>query len=710
MKPTTLLDVFPDDLPEIRIKKLKEEIEKHNTNYYLHNDPSISDEDYDALIKVLENLEKNYPEFATSDSPTQHVGGGIQKGFKSAQHYTRMQSIANAFDDADVNEFQNRITKDLHKKNIDLSAEPKFDGLAISLVYEKGHLVRAATRGDGEMGEDVTEQVKTIQNIPHNIVEKCKEQLIAVPDLLEVRGEIVMLKKDFETINKNLRKNGEKPLSNPRNAASGALRQLDPKVTASRPLHFFMYAIGITDGFNKKDNHMETLLSLEKLGFPLAKFNHKYLLQKMLNVNECLNYYNYIGKIRDDLPFDIDGVVYKVNNYDEQNLLGFRSKTPIWALAHKFPPQERTTKLLAIENQVGRTGAITPVGRLEPINVGGVVITNATLHNFDEISRKDIRVGDLVVIRRAGDVIPEIVKSVTQHRSPNTSPVLVPSCCPVCGSVAVKSENEAVIRCTGGKTCKAQIKGALELFVSRKAMNIEGIGETLISQAVDKGLLSSLEDIYALTEEKLCSLDRMGQKLAQKILTEIQQSKTPSLAKFLFALGIRYVGESTAKSLAKKYETLDLIQKATYADFLKIDDIGESVATSLVEWFKDEKNLHMLEKFNERGIKIKKTEKTISENMSSQIFQDKIFVLTGTLPHLTREKATDIIESLGGKVSSSISKKVFKVLAGNDAGSKLKKAQEIGVDIWDEDTFLNQIPSSLSLEKKDSSPVLKLKM
>lgn len=687
--PQTALDTFEDEAPAARIQKLRAEIERHNKNYYDLDQPTIPDVDYDALMRTLEDLEEQHPELMIENSPSEIVGGTASVGFPPAKHYARMQSIANGFTDEEVGAFVSRAQKDLDTQNVEMSAEPKFDGLAMSLLYKDGILVRGATRGDGEVGEDVTAQVKTVKNIPHDIRAACIAQGLPVPELLEVRGEVVMLKNDFEQFNAKQRELGGKVMANPRNAAAGSMRQIDPAITATRPLHFFAYALGVCEGFEPKDNHVDTLGLIEQLGLPLAKFKGKNLLQTIKNQQECLEYYNFIGAHRNELPFDIDGVVYKINSLSDQKTLGWRSKTPIWALAHKYPPQECMTKLLAIDVQVGRTGAQTPVARLNPVNVGGVIVTNATLHNIDEIERKDIRVGDMVIVRRAGDVIPEVVSAVHDLRTQDLPAFNMPSVCPVCSSSVSRQAGEAVFRCSGGSLCGAQKQGAFELFVHRKAMNIDGLGGVHIANAIAAGLLNNLDDIYTLNMESLCKLDRMGQKNATRILAEIEESKSAPLHRLIFALGIRHVGESTAKTLAKRFGSLEQLQNARVEELELVDDVGSVVAASIHQWFNTTGNQELIERF--QGFGVNPTEHVAPQNTT---FAGMTFVLTGTLPTMTREEAAALIESCGGKISSSVSKKTTAVVAGDEAGSKLKKAEDLGVEVWDEDYLLRQVHPS----------------
>lgn len=683
--PQTSLDTFENHPPALRIEKLRAEIERHNKNYYDLDQPTIPDVDYDALMRTLESLEEQHPELATESSPSGIVGGTASVGFPPAKHYARMQSIANGFTDDEVTSFANRVQKDLDAESVEMSAEPKFDGLAMSLLYKDGLLVRGATRGDGEVGEDVTAQAKTIKNIPHDIREACNALGRPLPELLEVRGEVVMLKDDFEQFNQKQRELGLKVLANPRNAAAGSMRQIDPSVTATRPLHFFAYALGVCEGFTPEATHVDTLNVIEQLGLPLAKFKGKNLLQRVHNQQECLEYYNYIGSHRNELPFDIDGVVYKVDSLASQRALGWRSKTPIWALAHKYPPQECMTKLLAIDVQVGRTGALTPVARLEPVNVGGVVVTNATLHNIDEIERKDIRVGDMVIVRRAGDVIPEVVSAVHHLRRNDLPSFSMPLSCPVCSSNVSRPQGEAVFRCNGGIGCGAQKQGAFELFVHRKAMNIDGLGGVHIANAINAGLLNTIDDVYTLTQDKLCTLDRMGEKTAIRILNEIQESKSAPLHRLIFSLGIRHVGESTAKTLSKRFGSLETLQSTTVEELELVDDVGEVVANSIHQWFNNLENQQLIGRLQRFGVN--PVEQVAALNTT---FAGMTFVLTGTLPTMTRDEAAAIIEGCGGKISSSVSKKTSAVVAGSDAGSKLKKAEELGVEVWDEDYLVRR--------------------
>lgn len=689
----TKIDLFSNLPIKDRIQKLREEIEKHNHNYYMLDKPLIPDIDFDLMMKTLEDLEEKHPQYASSSSPSVKVSGQASSSFSIVSHLQPMLSLANALVDDEFEDFSKKTSAELgiDEQNIEYSAEPKFDGLAISLVYENGLLVRAATRGDGETGEDVTEQVKTIKNIPHDINNFCKKHKIKVPSLLEVRGEVLILREDFENLNNSLREKGEKTLANPRNAAAGSLRQINPAITATRPLTFFTYALGVAQGFPSTTTHTQSLSVLAKMGFPMTDLSFK-----VTGKEGCQKYYNNIGKKRDKLPFDIDGVVFKVNNYAAQQELGWRTKTPVWAIAHKYPPQECMTLLKSIDLQVGRTGAITPVGRLEPVNVGGVVVTNATLHNIDEIQRKDIRVGDMVIVRRAGDVIPEIVSPVLSFRKPKFKKFSMPSSCPVCNNAISRPDGEAVFRCSGGVRCLAQKKEAFKHFVSRKAMDIDGLGTVHLNNAIDAGLVDDPADLYTMSVDKWLALERMGQTLASKIVKVIEKSKSQPLNRFIYALGIRHAGENTSKSLALNFSSLEDISKASVEDLMKIEDIGDVVANSVHDWFKNEDNINLLAKFESLGIN---PQSNMTENKVSNALSGKVFVLTGTLSSLSRNDAKQLIESHGGKVSSSVSSKTNVLIAGSEAGSKLEKAKKLGIEIWDE-SKLSLIGSKNKLKMK----------
>lgn len=677
--PTTGLDLFENDEPSVRVQKLREVIEQHNYAYYELDEPSIPDADYDALVRALEGLEERYPHLASDQSPTQKVSGKRSIGFAPAKHIKPMLSINNAFDPEEVDKFVERVADGRDVGNIAFSLEPKFDGLAMSLLYEDGILVRGATRGDGETGEDVTPQVKTIKTIPHDIRSACKKAGLPVPRQLEVRGEVLMLRADFEALNERLRASDQKTMANPRNAAAGSLRQMDPSITASRALSFFTYALGVTDGFDGGTSHSESMERLRKLGFPVCD-----LVKQGVGAKACMEYYNEIQAKRDSLPFDIDGVVYKVDSYALQAELGWRSRSPVWAVAHKYPPQEVMTPLLAIEEQVGRTGAVTPVAILEPVLVGGVMVSRATLHNLDEITRKDVRVGDMVIVRRAGDVIPEVVGPVLSMRKTDLPKFSMKSSCPACGSPVVRPEGEAVARCTGGFACSAQRQAGLEHFVSRKAMDIDGLGTIHIANAANSGLINDPSDLFFLTVGQLCSLERMGEKLAVRIAEGIAQAKSRPLNRLIFALGIRQVGESTAKSLARHFGSLEKLSQATADQLMEVEDIGPSVAASVQDWFAQPQNQAIIARLRQAGVQAALVEEVSAGPVDGPL-TGKSVVITGTLPGLSRDEAKALVESLGGKAVSSVSKKTDLVIAGAEAGSKLTKAQELGITIWDAD-------------------------
>jgi len=655
----------------------------HNKKYYESDSPEITDYEYDKLFKELQNIEKRYPDLQMPDSPTQRVGGKAVDFFKPAKHEIPMLSIGNGFSSEDVSDFESRAKSSLNLTDyeIEYSAEPKFDGLAMSLLYKNGLLVRGATRGDGETGENVTENVKTIKTIPLNIKSYFDKNNLPVPSLLEVRGEVLMLKKDFNALNEKQRAAGYKTFANPRNAAAGSLRQLDSKITATRNLSFFAYALGVCDGFEIGSSHRESMSKLKEMGFSISD-----LSAVVYGKNGLLKYFEHVGKKRDSLPFDIDGVVYKINNYTLQKEWGFVSRSPRWAMAHKFPAQEMETKLVDIVVQVGRTGRLTPVAKLEPVFVAGVTVSNATLHNWDEIERKDVRIGDTVMVRRAGDVIPEVVGVVMSKRPNGTKKFSMPEVCPECDSDVVKPEGAADARCSGGLACASQLKGALQHYASRRAMDLDGVGDAHIENAVALGKLKSLSDFYTMTMTDWLELPRMGKVLAQKIMTNIEQSKNRPLARFLFGLGIREVGETAAKDLAKRFCSLEKIMLATRDDYLSIAGIGPSTADELVAFFHNEKNRVVVDNLLKTGV----TPNNERNNyLQVEGVTGKTFVLTGTLPNWGRDEAKAYIESAGGKVSGSVSKKTDYLVAGEESGTKLQKAKELSICILDEDSLKN---------------------
>jgi DNA ligase (NAD+) len=649
---------------------LRDAINEYNYYYYVLDDPRIPDSEYDRLLRELQTLEVQNPELVTPDSPTQRVGAPPLSAFDEVVHTTPMLSLSNAFEDKEVHDFDKRVRERLKGANLEYVAEPKLDGLAVSLRYEKGVLMKGATRGDGSRGEDVTQNVKAIKTIP------LKLRGEGFPTVLEVRGEVFMPKAGFEQWNQRQIAKGEKTFANPRNAAAGSLRQLDSRKTAERPLNFLAYAIGVVEGTALPKTHHEILHSLQTWGIPISVH-----ILSVHGIQGCLDYYQDILVQRDALPYDIDGVVYKVNRIDQQETLGFVSRAPRWAIAHKFPAQEALTQINDIDIQVGRTGALTPVARLTPINVGGVTVTNATLHNQDEIRRKDVRIGDTVIVRRAGDVIPEVVRVLPAKRPKNTQPFDLPNKCPVCGSEVAREEGEAVIRCTGGLFCPAQRKQALQHFVSRGAMDIDGLGEKLIEQVIDSNLVNNIADIYTLSQKQWAGLERMGDKSADNVIKALDKGKTTTLARFLYALGIREVGESTARTLAQHFGTLEKLKIATTDDLQKVPDIGPIMAKHIVAFFRQTHNLEIIQRLQEIGIHWTENEPPTA---TTQSLAGKTFVLTGTLSQMTRNEAKARLQALGAKVSGSVSKKTHIVVAGEKAGSKLEKAHALGIKVIDE--------------------------
>ncbi|KVW97836.1 NAD-dependent DNA ligase LigA [Thiobacillus denitrificans] len=663
-----------------RVTALRREIERHNYAYYVLDAPTIPDAEYDRLFRELQALETEHPELVTPDSPTRRVGGRPLDGFAPVRHAVPMLSIRTETDTeaSGARAFDARARKELGLDEsdppVEYAAELKFDGLAINLRYEHGVLAQAATRGDGETGEDVTQNIRTVRAIPLRLNTE------SPPAVLEVRGEVFMRRDDFERYNAKQREAGKPTLVNPRNGAAGSIRQLDPAIAAQRPLSFFAYGLGEVQGWSIPATHNGTLDALAALGVPVCA-------ERITGQGAAalIAFHDDIAARRDQLPFDIDGVVYKVNRFGLQRELGFVTREPRWAVAHKFPAQEQLTTVLGIEVQVGRTGALTPVARLAPVFVGGVTVTNATLHNQDEIDRKDVRVGDTVIVRRAGDVIPEVV-AVVLDRRPDPEPPRFNilqryPVCPECGSHVVRLDGEAAVRCTGGLYCPAQRKQALLHFAGRRAMDIEGLGDKLVDQLVDRGLVHTPADVYGLTLETLAGLERMAEKSAANLLAAIETSKATTLARFIFALGIRNVGETTAKDLAKHFGLLDKLIAATEADLLAVRDVGPIVAQSIIQFFAEPHNLEAVNTLRAAGVH---WTESAGMQQSAGILAGKTLVLTGTLPTLARDAAKDMIEAAGGKMAGSVSKKTDYVVAGEEAGSKLAKAQELGVTILDE--------------------------
>ncbi len=654
-----------------RSEWLRAQLDHHAYAYYVLDDPTIPDAEYDQLFLELQQLEAAHPALVTPDSPTQRVGGAPLPEFAQVAHDVPMLSINNGFSEDDIRSFDRRVREGLNSlHDVDYACELKFDGLAINLRYVDGVLTQAATRGDGSTGEDVTANIRTVRSIPLRL------RTTSPPAIVDIRGEVLMFKTDFARLNQRQRDAGQKEFANPRNAAAGSLRQLDSRVTAQRSLRFFAYGIGHLDGASLPDSHAALLDWYRELGIPVC--TERAVVR---GADGLLQFFATIGAKRSSLPYDIDGVVYKLNRVEQQRMLGFVSRAPRFALAHKFPAEEATTTVLGIDVQVGRTGALTPVARLAPVSVGGVTVTNATLHNEDEVRRKDIRIGDSVIVRRAGDVIPEVVANVPERRPADAREFVMPTECPVCGSPIVRPEEEAVARCSGGWIkCAAQRKGGLLHFVSRRAMDIEGLGEQLVEQLVDRGLVTTPADFYRLGLVALSELDRMAEKSAKNVLDALQKSKSTTLARFIYALGIRHVGESTAKSLARHFGQLDVLLKAGEADILEVDDIGPVVAKSILGFLADPLNRELIEQLRAAGIH---WDEQVVERKATPL-TGKTFVLTGTLPTLRREQAQAMIESAGGKVSGSVSKKTSYVVAGDEAGSKLAKAAELGVPVIDE--------------------------
>jgi DNA ligase (NAD+) len=665
----------------LALQQLKQRIAEYDYHYYVLDAPLVSDNEYDGVYRQLLELEQQYPELVTPDSPTQRVGGLASAAFDSVQHRQAMLSLNNAFSDQELEAFDRRVREATDEAVVEYAVEPKFDGLAITLTYEDGVFVQGATRGDGYTGENVTHNLKTIRAIPTRLT------AAQPPALLEVRGEVLMLKKDFEKLNQQQAATGGKLFANPRNAAAGSLRQLDSNITAKRPLHFFAYGLGASAGIPELNSHAQAMQYLADLRFPVTA-----LRTVKAGAQGLRDYYAEIGELRSKLPFDIDGVVYKVNDFDLQRTLGFVSRAPRWAVAHKFAAEEAITLVEDITVQVGRTGAITPVARLKPVFVGGVTVTNATLHNEDELRRKDIHIGDTVIVRRAGDVIPEVVAAKPELRPADARAFVMPTACPECGSHVVRLQDEAIARCSGGLICPAQRKQAVTHFASRRAMDIEGLGEKLVDQLVARNLVNHLDDVYRLDLAMLSGLDRMAEKSAQNVLDAIDKSKQASLPRFIYALGIRNVGEATAKDLAQHYGDLDTLMQADIASLLEVNDVGPVVADAVYQFFQEPHNREVIAAMRALGVHWA----DIPKKIQSAAFAGKTFVLTGTLPSLKRDQAQAMIEAVGGKVSGSVSAKTSYVVAGAEAGSKLEKAQQLNVTILDEAALLAmlQLPAS----------------
>ncbi len=665
-----------------RAAALRAEIERHNRAYYVLDQPTIPDAEYDTLFRELQTLERAHPELLTADSPTQRIGGAPLPEFGKLTHRVPMLSLNNAFSEEEVAAFDRRCRESLGaaEDSIDYAVEPKFDGLAVTLIYAAGILMQGATRGDGTTGEDVTQNLRTVRNIPLHLTG------VQIPARLEVRGEVLIPRRDFERLNAQQRELGGREFVNPRNAAAGSLRQLDPKITAARPLRFFAY--GVAEVTHPAASHSELMDQLSAWGLPVA--GERDVVRGLTGL---LGYYARIGAARERLPYDIDGVVYKVNRLAEQEQLGFVARAPRFAIAHKFPAQEATTRVLAIEVQVGRTGALTPVARLAPVFVGGVTLTNATLHNQDEIARKDVRIGDTVIVRRAGDVIPEVVAVVPELRPQDAQPydllAAIGRVCPACGSRVERPEDEIILRCTGGLYCPAQRKRSLAHFASRLALDIEGLGEKLVGQLVDAGIVRTPADLYRLDPATLAGLERMGEKSAGNLLAAIEKSKQTTLSRFIYALGIRNVGEATAKDLARHFGRLEPLLAADEAQLMRVPEVGPVVAASIRNFCAEAHNLDVIEQLLAAGVHWPDAQPAAGvDSAPLGKLAGKSFVLTGTLPSLTREAAKEMIEAMGGRVAGSVSKKTDFVVAGADAGSKLERARQLGVAVIDEAQLL----------------------
>ena len=668
-----------EDKVKNRIFNLRNILNNHNHLYYVMDTPEISDHEYDQLFNELSSLEEKFPEMKDVSSPTQNVGSIAGSAFNTVTHDVPMLSLENAFDQEELERFDKRVHEKLKlpiNEPVTYSCELKFDGAAVSVIYKNGNLMRAATRGDGKKGEDITHNIRTIESLPMTLTGD------DYPEYLEIRGEVFMTISGFSEHNKIAKKNDEKVFINPRNAASGSLRQLDPNITKNRPLDIFFFGIGqISKDFIPK-NHHETIDNLKKWGINICP--HRYIA---VGIEECLTFYEEIYKKRDSLDYDIDGLVYKVDSIDQQKNLGFVSRAPRWAIAHKFPAQEKYSIVEGVHFQVGRTGAVTPVAKIKPVFIGGATIQNVTLHNMDELKRKDIRIGDTVSVRRAGDVIPEIVSVITSKRK-KSEMVRMPQSCPICGSIIQKVESEAIYRCTGGYSCRSQKIEYLKHFVSRQAMDIDGMGSKLIEQLVDKNLISTPDQIFKLSHSQLCKLDRMASKSAKNIITSISTSKKTTLSKFLYSMGIREVGLTMADTLEHHFKSLEGIKNASIDQLLEVPEIGPIVANNIKNFFTDNSNQEIINNLINSGVTWHI--ESLNKNDEKLLLKGKVIVLTGTLEKMSRLEAMDFIKYRGGKVSSSVSKKTDFLVIGDNPGSKFKKAEKLGLDIIDEENFISQ--------------------
>ena len=661
-----------------QLDQIRAEINQHNYRYYVLDDPTVPDAEYDRLMRHLQTLEAQYPELITPDSPTQRVGATPLSAFAEVVHQMPMLSLGNAFNDDEIRDFDRRIKERLQNSDeVEYACEPKLDGIAVSLLYRDGLFTQGATRGDGSRGEEITQNLRTIPSIPLKLIGN------DWPQVLEVRGEVYMPKQGFEAFNRKALESGEKPFVNPRNAAAGSLRQLDPRITATRPLQMCCYSAGVVEGGELPERHTQVLEQFNRWGF---RINEEMRVAR--GIDQCISYYRELAQKRDRLHYEIDGIVFKVNSLSLQRELGFVSRAPRWAMAYKFPAQEELTTLLDVEFQVGRTGAVTPVARLEPVFVGGVTVSNATLHNMDEVERLDVRIGDTVIIRRAGDVIPQVVSVVHERRPADAAAIQLPQRCPECNSEILRAEGEAVARCTGGLYCSAQRKQAIKHFASRKAMDIEGLGDKLVDLLVDQKLVETVADIYQLQVEQLSNLERMGEKSAANLLRALEKSKKTSLNRFIYALGIREVGEATALNLANHFGSLERVIAACEEELLEVPDIGPIVARHIVTFFQQQHNLEIIDALRQLGVNWPEHTPPPRDQLP---LTGQTFVITGTLERMTRDEAKAKLQALGAKVSGSVSAKTGCLIAGEKAGSKLDKAQSLGVEVINEEEFVARL-------------------
>ena len=655
------------------IEQLRQQLQQHNYLYYVLDTPSITDQAYDQMFRRLQQLEQEHPELLTPDSPTQRVGSEPASHFETVQHEVAMLSLDNAFDEDEMRSFDRRLCERLEcDGKLTYCAEPKLDGLAVSLLYEDGELLRAATRGDGRSGENITANVRTIKSVPLSL------RGTDWPRRIEVRGEVYMELAAFEALNEKQRASDGKVFANPRNAAAGSLRLLDSRITASRPLTFCSYGIGLIEGRAAPASQYEQMQYLRDVGFPISRY-----IEKLDSIDACLEYRQRILGLRDELPFDIDGVVFKLDDVELQREAGFVSRAPRWAIAYKFPAQEVMTRLLDVDFQVGRTGALTPVARLEPVAVGGVIVSNATLHNMDEIERKDIRIGDVVIVRRAGDVIPEVVAPVLQQRQGKLRRPQMPATCPVCGSEVLQQPGQAAYRCVGGLICAAQRKEAIKHYASRKALDIEGLGDKLVEQLVEQGLIESVADLYDLSLQQLSGLERMADKSAQNLLQALEKSRHTTLARFIYALGIREVGEATAEALASYFGDIEALMDADVDSLQRVEDVGPVVAENLRHFFDQAENREIVERLVRQGV----SWPAVDAQQQAQTLLGNTYVISGTLDGMSRDQAASLLKAQGARVSGSVSAKTTALICGENAGSKLAKAQQLGVEIIDQAGF-----------------------